>query len=125
MNDLICDCNIINEEVVNSVKLKMPNDILLNKISDFFKIVGDYTRLRILYALLNSEMCVGDIANLLNMTKSSISHQLKELKDRGLIKNRKVGKEVYYSLDDDHVKEVLEVARKHIVHRRAYEKISI
>ena len=119
MSDLICDCNIINEDIVNEVKLKMPNNLLLNKISDFFKIVGDYTRLRIVYALLNSEMCVGDIANLLNMTKSSISHQLKELKERGLIKNRKLGKEVYYSLDDDHVKEVLEVARKHIVHKES------
>ena len=117
MSDLICDCNIIHQDIVDEVKNSMPNNDLMVKISDFFKIVGDNTRLKIAYALDNNEMCVCDIANLLNTTKSNISHQLKELKDRGLVKCKKIGKEVYYSLDDDHVKEVIEVARNHIVHK--------
>lgn len=119
MNNLICDCNIIHEDVVNMIKKKMPNDNMLFKVSVFFKIIGDSTRLKILYALLNCEICVCDIANLLNMTKSSISHQLKSLKENGLVKARREGKEVYYSLDDDHVKEVIEVAMNHIIHKES------
>lgn len=117
MNDLICDCSVIHDDVVNSVRENMPDDDLLFDVSDFFKILGDSTRLRILWALDKSEMCVCDIANLLNMTKSSISHQLKVLKENRLVKNRKVGKEVYYSLNDEHVKMVLEIAIEHIVHK--------
>ena len=117
MNDLICDCSVIHEDIVNKVRDNMPNDDLLFDVSDFFKILGDSTRLRILWALDNEEMCVCDIANLLNMTKSSISHQLKVLKEDRLVKNRKVGKEVYYSLNDEHVKMVLEIAITHIVHK--------
>ena len=117
MNDLICDCSVIHDDVVNSVREDMPDDDLLFDVSDFFKILGDSTRLRILWALDKSEMCVCDIANLLNMTKSSISHQLKVLKENRLVKNRKVGKEVYYSLNDEHVKMVLEIAIEHIVHK--------
>ncbi len=117
MNDLICDCSVIHDDVVNSVRENMPDDDLLFDVSDFFKILGDSTRLRILWALDKSEMCVCDIANLLNMTKSSISHQLKVLKENRLVKNRKDGKEVYYSLNDEHVKMVLEIAIEHIVHK--------
>lgn len=117
MSDFICDCNVIHEDVVNMVKDNMPDDDLLFDVSDFFKILGDSTRLRILWALDKSEMCVCDIANLLNMTKSSISHQLKILKMDRLVKNRKIGKEVYYSLNDEHVKMVLEIAITHVVHK--------
>ena len=117
MSDYICDCNVIHEDVVNMVKDNMPDDDLLFDVSDFFKILGDSTRLRILWALDQSEMCVCDIANLLNMTKSSISHQLKILKMDRLVKNRKIGKEVYYSLNDEHVKMVLEIAITHVVHK--------
>ena len=117
MNDLICDCNMIHEDVVNKVKDNMPSDDLLFDVSDFFKILGDSTRLRILCALDNEEMCVCDIANLLNMTKSSISHQLRILKEDMLVKSRKLGKEVYYSLNDEHVKMVLEIAIEHITHK--------
>ena len=95
----------------------MPSDDLLFDVSDFFKILGDSTRLRILCALDNEEMCVCDIANLLNMTKSSISHQLRILKEDMLVKSRKLGKEVYYSLNDEHVKMVLEIAIEHITHK--------
>ena len=110
MSDFICDCNVIHKDIVNMVKKNMPDDDLLFDVSDFFKILGDSTRLRILWVLDRSEMCVCDIANILNMTKSSISHQLKILKEDRLVKNRKVGKEVYYSLIDEHVKMVLEIA---------------
>ncbi len=121
MSDYICDCNVIHEDVVNKVKDNMPCDDLLFDVSDFFKILGDSTRLRILCALDQSEMCVCDIANLLNMTKSSISHQLKVLKIDRLVKSNKNGKEVYYSLNDEHVKMVLEIAIEHIIHKEGEE----
>jgi ArsR family transcriptional regulator len=117
MREEVCDCNIIHKDKVDSTKKKMLNDVMFDKVGTFFKVVGDDTRLRILFALDNNEMCVCDIANLLNMTKSSISHQLKLLKDHGLVKNRKSGKEVYYMLDDDHVASVIEVATKHVIHK--------
>ena len=125
MNDYICDCSVIHEDVVNRVREVMPDDDLLFDVADFFKILGDSTRLRILWALDNEEMCVCDIANLLNMTKSSISHQLKVLKEDRLVKNRKVGKEVYYSLNDEHVKMVLEIATTHVVHKEGEENAEI
>lgn len=117
MKEDICDCNIIHKEIVDSTKNKMLNDLMFNKIGNFFKIIGDDTRLKILYALDNNEMCVCDIANLLNMTKSSISHQLRLLKDNGLVKARKDGKEVYYMLDDEHVSSVVEIASIHVIHK--------
>ena len=119
MSDYICDCNMIHEDVVKRVRDNMPCDDLLFDVSDFFKVLGDSTRLRILWALDNEEMCVCDIANLLNMTKSSISHQLKILKMDMLVKNKKIGKEVYYSLNDEHVKMVLEIAIEHITHKKS------
>ena len=114
----ICDCNIIHEAIVNQTKKKMLDNDFINDISLFFKILGDNTRVKILFALDNNEMCVCDIANVLNMTKSSISHQLSFLKQNNIVKCNKVGKEVYYSLDDEHVKEVFEVAISHIKHRK-------
>lgn len=114
----ICDCNIIHEAIVNQTKKKMLDNDFINEISLFFKILGDNTRVKILFALDNNEMCVCDIANVLNMTKSSISHQLSFLKQNNIVKCNKVGKEVYYSLDDEHVKEVFEVAISHIRHRK-------
>ena len=122
----VCDCNIIHKEKVIDTKNKMLDDNLFKRVSTFFKIVGDETRLRILYALDNNEMCVCDIANLLNMTKSSISHQLKLLKDNGLVKSRKNGKEVYYMLDDCHVSSVVEIACQHVIHKeKENEKIRV
>lgn len=119
MKDIeICDCNIIHEAIVNQTKEKMLDNDFINEISLFFKILGDNTRVKILFALDNNEMCVCDIANVLNMTKSSISHQLSFLKQNNIVKCNRVGKEVYYSLDDEHVKEVFEVAISHIKHRK-------
>lgn len=115
----MCDCNVIHENVVEDVKSKMLDNEFISEISTFFKIFGDNTRVKILFALDHNEMCVCDIANVLNMTKSSISHQLSYLKDLNIVKSRKSGKEVYYSLDDEHVKEVFEVAISHIEHKRS------
>lgn len=115
----VCDCNVIHEGVVENVKSKMFDSEFITEISLFFKILGDNTRVKILFALDHNEMCVCDIANVLNMTKSSISHQLSYLKDLNIVKSRKSGKEVYYSLDDEHVKEVFEVAISHIEHKRS------
>lgn len=117
MEDFECDCNIIHEDVIKDTKKKMLDDNLFSKVGNFFKIIGDDTRLRILYALDNNEMCVCDIANLLNMTKSAVSHQLKLLKENGLVKSKKIGREVYYRLDDEHVSEVINVGCEHVKHK--------
>ena len=116
--ELVCDCNVIHQDVVENTIKQMADEDMLNKLAEFFKILGDTTRTKILYALDKNEMCVCDIANVLNMSKSSISHQLGTLRRSGIVKCRKVGKEVFYTLDDEHVKEVFEVGMEHIEHRR-------
>ena len=109
-----CDCDSVNKEIVEKVKKEFSNDEILGDLSDFFKVIGDGTRIRILWALDVSEMCVCDIAVLLNMTQSAISHQLRVLKQANLVKNRKEGKVVYYSLVDDHVREIFDQGLIHI-----------
>lgn len=116
-NEFVCDCNVIHQDVVDKITSVMLKDDLFYKIADFFKILGDTTRTKILFALDKEEMCVCDIANVLNMSKSSISHQLGTLRRSGIVRCRKEGKEVYYMLDDDHVKKVIEVAIEHIEHK--------
>ena len=116
-NEFICDCNVIHKEKVDKLTDKLNTHNYLDDISIFFKILGDETRIKIIYILDQEEMCVCDIANVLNMTKSSISHQLSNLKKNGIVKCRKVGKEVLYSLDDEHVKQVFEIGSEHIIHR--------
>lgn len=118
MENLSCDCNIIHEEVVYNTKKRLEAIKIFNDVSNFFKIIGDTTRTKILFALDNNEMCVCDIANTLGMSKSSISHQLSVLKENGIIKSRRSGKEVYYTLDDEHISEVFEVALEHINHKK-------
>lgn len=115
-NEFICDCNIIHEDVVNKTLAKMPEQELFNKLAEFFKIIGDTTRTKILFALDENEMCVCDIANVLGMSKSSISHQLGTLRRKGIVKCRREGKEVYYMLDDEHVRQVFEVGVEHVEH---------
>ena len=117
-NEFVCDCNAIHQDVVENTIKQMADEDMLNKLAEFFKILGDTTRTKILYALDKNEMCVCDIANVLNMSKSSISHQLGTLRRSGIVKCRKVGKEVFYTLDDEHVKEVFEVGMEHIEHRK-------
>ncbi len=109
-----CLCNIIHEDIVNAVKEKMPLEENLYDLAELFKVFGDTTRIKILWALAESEMCVCDIAALLSMTQSAISHQLRVLKQARLVKNRKEGKVVYYSLDDLHVNQIFEQGLTHI-----------
>ena len=116
-NEFICDCNIIHEEVVKDTLDKMPSQDMFNRLADFFKILGDTTRAKILFALDQNEMCVCDIANVLSMSKSSISHQLGTLRRSGIVRCRKEGKEVYYTLDDAHVKGLFELGIEHIEHK--------
>ncbi len=116
-NEFICDCNIIHQDIVNHTLKNMADEDVFNKLAEFFKILGDTTRTKILFALDQNEMCVCDIANVLGMSKSSISHQLGTLRRSGIVKCRKEGKEVYYMLDDDHVKQLFEVGLEHIEHK--------
>jgi len=109
-----CDCNVLHEDVVKMVKDKMPHDKDLYELAELFKIFGDTTRIKILSALFEEEMCVCDIAYLLNMTQSAISHQLRVLKQARLVKNRKDGKVVFYSLDDEHVKSIMDQGLIHV-----------
>jgi len=110
----ICDCDVIHQDVIDNVKKVMLNSETLNSVSAFFKVLGDPTRAKIMYALDKSEMCVCDLAVLLNMTKSAISHQLKVLRESNLVNFRKEGKLVYYFLADNHVKAVFETAIEHV-----------
>ena len=116
-NEFICDCNVIHENIVKDTICKMPENKLFYELAEFFKIVGDTTRAKILYALDQNEMCVCDIANVLGMSKSSISHQLATLRKMSIVKCRRDGKEVYYTLDDNHVKGLFELGIEHIRER--------
>ena len=111
---LDCNCNVIHQDTVNQVKEKMPDEVKLYDLAEFFKVFGDTTRIKILWALAEAEMCVCDIAALLNMTHSAISHQLRVLKQARLVKHRKDGKIVYYALDDEHVKQIFDQGLVHI-----------
>lgn len=114
---LECDCNIIHRDLVDNAISNKPSEEELFDLSQTFKIMGDLTRIKILWLLDNHEMCVCDIANVLNMTKSSISHQLAILRSAKIVKYRRVGKEVYYELDDDHISKLYEIGIMHIKHR--------
>jgi ArsR family transcriptional regulator, lead/cadmium/zinc/bismuth-responsive transcriptional repressor len=113
-----CNCTIIHEDVVNSVKACIPQEEILYDLADLFKTLGDSTRIKILCALFQAEMCVCDIAALLGMTQSAISHQLRVLKQASLVKYRKDGKVVYYSLDDEHVKSIFDQGLNHITEKK-------
>ncbi len=113
-NNSICTCTTIHKDVIKKVGEQIPSSDAILELADFFKILADSTRIRILSALLHAEMCVCDITVLLNMTQSAVSHQLRLLKQARLVKNRKDGKIVYYSLDDKHIKNVLSVGFEHL-----------
>jgi DNA-binding transcriptional ArsR family regulator len=112
-----CDINVIHEEVVNQVRGRMPDEVDLINLADLFKVFGDSTRVKIISALLHSEMCVCDIAALLGMSTSAISHQLRALRQTKLVKYRRDGKVVYYSLDDDHVGTIFAQGLTHVTER--------
>ena len=108
----------IHKDVVKRVEKTMPKEEIIYDLADFFKILGDTTRMRILSALFQEEMCVYDIANLLKMTQCAISHQLRVLKQGRFVKHRKEGKIVYYSLEDEHIKHIVEQGMIHILEKR-------
>ena len=114
-NELVCDCDAIHQKEVFLAKQKMLDEEKLLLVADFYKILSDSTRIKIVNLLEDNELCVCDIAYILNMTKSAVSHQLKNLREMNLIKSKKVGKEVWYSLADDHVKEVFDVSLEHVM----------
>lgn len=114
-SEMECDCNLIHNESVARAKANMLDEDIIIMISDFYKALCDSTRAKIINALEIGELCVCDISVLLNMTKSAVSHQLKNLKQLNLIKSRKVGKEVLYSLSDKHVQMVFDISKEHVL----------
>ena len=111
----ICSCNMIHEDVVKYVRSEMLPQVQFEKLSMFFKAISDETRIKLLYSLSRSKMCVCDLAALLGMTVSAISHQLRVLRQTGLVRSEKQGKVVYYMLSDDHVNTVFNNAIEHIM----------
>ena len=110
-----CEFMHTHDEIVERVQKEMPGEDTLYDLTELFRIFGDSTRIRILYVLFEAEMCVCDIAALLGMTQSAISHQLKALKNARLVKSRRDGKTVFYSLADDHVKTIIDQGLEHIL----------
>ena len=106
--------NIVDFEKVKRIEKELPSDELIFDMAEVFKVFGDSTRMKIISALLQDELCVGDIAVITNSTPSAISHQLRVLKQAKLVKFKKEGKIVYYSLDDEHVKQIYEKGREHV-----------
>lgn len=113
-----CDCSFIHSDTVRNVTENMPKDESLYDLAEFFKVFGDTTRIKILCALFQSEMCVCDIASVLEMKHSAISHQLRVLKSARLVKGRRDGKVVYYSLDDNHIKNIFDQGFEHVLERK-------
>lgn len=115
--DVSCSLHVIHKEAVDRVLAAMPPEEKLYDLAELFKVFGDSTRIKILCALQEEEMCVCDIAALLGMTQSAISHQLRILKQASLVKYRRDGKVVYYSLDDEHVSNIFAQGFAHVSHR--------
>ena len=109
-----CDSTHIHTTTIHQVEEHMPQEETLTDLADFFKVFGDATRVKILYVLLQSEMCVCDLAEVLQMTQSAISHQLRVLKQMKLVKNRREGKTVFYSLAEGHIQTILNQGMEHI-----------
>ena len=109
-----CSCNIIHKDVVEEVKDKLPQEEILYDLAELFKVFGDSTRIKIICSLFESEMCVCDLSALLNISQSAISHQLRVLKSARLVKFRRAGQVFYYSLDDEHIKQIFDAGLHHI-----------
>lgn len=116
-NQYVCSCEKVHEDVVERVGAAMPSTDVIEDVAELFKVFGDLTRARIISALFEAEMCVCDISKLLGMTKSAVSHQLRVLRQTRIVKNRRSGKEVYYSLDDEHISEIFQTAITHVLHK--------
>ncbi|WP_026894659.1 ArsR/SmtB family transcription factor [Clostridiisalibacter paucivorans] len=117
MNKNSCIESAIHKDIVTKVIENMPNEENLYNLADFFKVFGDGTRIKIICALFQSEMCVYDIANILDISQSAVSHQLRMLKQNSVVKYRKEGKMVFYSLDDQHIKDIVYTGLSHINHK--------
>lgn len=102
------------EETIQKILDQQPDDEILYDLAELFKIFGDSTRIKILYALSESELCVNDIAQILNLSQSSVSHQLRILKDSKLVRFRREGKSIFYALDDDHVRNIINMGMEHV-----------
>ena len=113
-----CKCDNVHEDRVAASLSVMPDDNNIFRLADFMSMFSDNSPVGILWALDGGELCVCDIASLLGMTKSAVSHQLRLLRDKDLVRNRRAGREIYYSLADSHVKEILEKAMEHINEKR-------
>lgn len=109
-----CNCSIIHQDRIDYAKERLPQEETLYDLAELFKVFGDTTRIKIICALYESEMCVCDIAALLNMTQSAVSHQLRTLKNARLVKFRREGKVVYYALDDEHIMRIFNEGLSHI-----------
>lgn len=109
-----CGCLFVHEDAVSEVLGEMPDDETLYDLAELFKVFGDSTRIKILYALFEAELCVCDISKLLGLTQSAVSHQLRVLKNSKLVKFRREGKTVFYSLADDHVVRILSQGMEHL-----------
>lgn len=114
MADIQCEHCKYNPQIVEKLKNEMPSDDIISRLSEVFKIFGDSTRIRILWALFDKELCVFDISEAINMSQSAISHQLRTLKQARLVKSRRNGKNTFYSLDDEHIKRIIEQVLIHI-----------
>ncbi len=102
------------EDIVEKILDRQPDDEILYDLAELFKVFGDSTRIKILYSMFENELCVNDIARLLNLSQSSVSHQLRILKTSKLVKFRREGKSIYYSLDDEHVRSILSMGMEHV-----------
>ena len=115
MNDVeICEDSCIHTDRLEKVRAGLPDEDELYDLAELFKVFGDSTRIRILFVLFEAEVCVCDLADVLNMTQSAISHQLKILKQAKLVTGRREGKSVFYALADDHVRSIIDQGREHI-----------
>lgn len=112
--NMCCDTVEVHEELLKIVNETMPDETELYDLAELFKVFGDSTRIRILFVLFEAEVCVCDLAKVLNMTQSAISHQLRILKQNKLVKSRREGKSIFYSLADDHVRAIIAQGREHI-----------
>lgn len=109
-----CDCTQVHDDIVNEVTSQLPDDEILYDLAELFKVFGDSTRIKILYALSERELCVCDISELIGVSQTAISHQLRVLKGAKLVKYRREGKNVFYSLDDDHVRSIINQGMEHV-----------
>lgn len=122
-SEVTCDCEVIHEDLVKKVKEQLQSEEIITELAVFYKIFSDTTRVKILYALDKSDLCVCDISALLNMSISAVSHQLKILRDSYLVKTKREGKVIYYSLADEHVQKMIECGLEHILEKNKAQQL--